>query len=94
MTEQITLGEAQLERSETPRTVYDARSGENVDVLQAPVSMGTFKDPRDAVRGLQAARGQRAYTPPPPAAPLPQWRPPEAAAYTPFQLIMKNREIR
>ena len=89
---QITLAEAQLERSEPSRVVHDA-AGNAVEVLQCPASMGTFSDPRDAVRGLQAARGQQGYAPPPPPPPRP-WQPPEPAAFSPRDLVLMNRQWR
>jgi hypothetical protein len=33
--------------------------GNHVEVLKVPAGFGTFKDPRDAVRAVQAARGGR-----------------------------------
>jgi hypothetical protein len=61
MTDQITLEQAQVERSPAAGTNYDPASGEDVTVLKVPREAGeSFKDPRDAVAAVRAAR-EKAY---------------------------------
>jgi hypothetical protein len=92
---QVTLEEAIIERGERREggVEYDG-NGEAVTIIKCPEGVGSFKDPRDALRGMRGARAAAAEVAasaprrPPPSV---VWEPPQPAVMTPRELMSRLR---